>query len=1065
MRRFLKIVGGILAGVVILVVGAVVYILNVDLNAWKPEIQEAVQESTGRLLVINGPIEFELGSDTYLKATDISLTNADWGSRPQMVEVGSVDVAFKLFSLLGDTPDITRVHVDKVRAIVETNAQGMSNTDFGRKPEDTEVQAPGGDADLVLPIIRDLRIADVEVVMKDGVQNTEKTFQLTELTLGSDSADAPLALNLDAAFDDLALIMAGEMGSLQSMTDAAQPTPVDFVGNLAGIDVSIIGQIQDLAGQQGIDVTVSALGQELADAAKIAGIQVPSLGGFKVDATLKGSGDALSVDPLVVDIGKADVIHTTVNGRIADALGQDGIDLSVALKSDEVGNLSPITQAFAGQDVPALGPLDVKLQVLGGVADGLKVSGLNATLGKEDLILINAAGDIEDVARQKGIALNIDVTSPQIGSLTPVVQTVAGPDQSIPPLGPLSLKVAVNGGMTDGLAAEGLDLSLGGADTLLLSVTGGVADLLKQEGIALDIAAKSPELGNLSDIAEAYSGQPIPDIGPMNMTAKVSGGMGSGLGLSDMTVDFGRPETIKVQANGAVANLMEQTGVDLTVKAVSPEVGNLSPLVEAFSDAAVPALGPLDMSLRVAGDASGTMSLSELALALGKAETLLVEANGTVEDLVKLSGADLGFKIVSPDLSVLSDAAGTAVPSIGPVDISGQIKGDAGEPVSLDPFAAKIGDSDISGTLTFDGTGDVPSLVANLSSNRFDLKDVSPPSEGGQQSSGGGTASGGGSAAGDGKLIPKDPLPLELLSSVNAEVQYKAGTLVAVSEMTDLEIAISLQNGNLSISPFKAGIGSGSIDGTIALDASQQAAPIAVRMTGEKMALSALLAGVDMRDKIEGPLDVSIDLKGAGNNPRAIAASLDGKFQMSVYDSRVLKKAFEDAFGSLIADMLASEGGWIVLDCAVFDYDLSKGLAETKAGYTASGPVTVATRGQINLGTEELDLAVKPRGAGIATLPLQVTGTFASPSVIPDPTTVGIGILTGVLTGGIAPALLAVVGDLPEDHPCRKEIAESQEQLQNQPEDTGGAATNPVENPAKAIEEGIGGAVKSLFGD
>lgn len=1064
MRRILKIVGGILAGVVVLVVGAVVYILNVDLNAWKPEIQEAVQDSTGRLLVINGPIEFELGSDTLLKASDITLTNAEWGSRPQMVEVGSVDIELKLFSLLGDTPDITRVHVDNVRAIVETNAQGMSNTDFGTAAEEEEPKTSGGDADLVLPIIRDLRIADVEVVMKDGAQNTEQTFRLTELTLGSEAADAPLALNLDAAFDDLALIMTGQMGSLQSMTDAGQPTPVDFVGNLAGIDVSIIGQIQDLAGQQGIDVTISALGQELADAAKIAGIQVPSLGGFKVDATLKGSGDALSVDPLVVDIGKPDVIHTTVNGKIADALGQEGIELAVAVKSTEVGRLSPITRAFAGQDVPDLGPLDVKLNVLGGLEDGLQVSGLNARLGKGDLILVNAAGDIQDVMRQKGIALNIDVTSPQIGNLTPVVQQVAGPDQSIPPLGPMSLKVAVNGGMDSGLAAEGLDLTLGGADTLLLSVTGGVGDLLKQDAIDLNIAAKSPELGNLSDIAKSYSGQGIPDIGPMNMTAKVSGGMESGLGLNDLAVDFGRPETIKVQANGGIANLMAQTGVDLTVKAVSPEVGNLSPLVEAFSDAAVPALGPLDMSLRVAGDANGTMSLSELALALGKAETLLVEANGTVADLVKMSGADLGFKVVSPDLSVLSDVAGTDVPAIGPVDISGQLKGDAGEPMSLEPFAAKIGDSDISGTVTFDGTGDVPSIVARLNSDRFDLKDVSPPSEGGQTSSGGGAASGGAAQSDDGKVIPADPLPFEMLSSINADIQYKAGTLIAVSQLTDLDVAISLQNGSLTVSPFKAGVGTGSISGTIALDGSQAEAPLAIVLNGDKMGLDALLAGSGMAEKVEGPLDLTIDLKGAGNNPRAIAASLDGKFQMSVYDSRVLKKAFEDAFGDLIANMLASEGGWILLDCAVFDYDLTKGLAETKAGYTASGPVTVTTRGQINLGTEQLDLAVKPRGAGLATLPLQVSGSFTNPSVIPDPTTVGIGILTGVLTGGIAPALLAVVGDLPEDHPCRKEVAESQEQLENQPEESG-AATNPVENPAKAIEEGIGGAVKNLFGN
>ena len=58
MRRFIKILGGFLAVLVVVSVGAIVYILNIDLNDWKPEIQSAVKDATGRTLVIEGPIEF-----------------------------------------------------------------------------------------------------------------------------------------------------------------------------------------------------------------------------------------------------------------------------------------------------------------------------------------------------------------------------------------------------------------------------------------------------------------------------------------------------------------------------------------------------------------------------------------------------------------------------------------------------------------------------------------------------------------------------------------------------------------------------------------------------------------------------------------------------------------------------------------------------------------------------------------------------------------------------------------------------------------------------------------------
>jgi uncharacterized protein involved in outer membrane biogenesis len=1089
MRRFIKILGGFLAVLVVLSVGAVVYVLNVDLNDWKPEIQSAVKDATGRTLVIQGPIEFELGTDTRLKATGITLSNADWGSRPNMVEVDSVEVSLKLFSLLGSTPDITLAHVDGVRAIIEKNDQGVSNTDFQAAASgDTTSEAQKGDGeshsdggydgggDLVLPIIRDLRIADVQVVMKDPAVGPERVFTLTELTLGSQSETDPLKLNLDAAYDDLDLIMSGTMGALQTMTDSNQPTPIDFVGNLAGIDVSINGQIQDLAGQKGIDVTVSALGDELANAAKIAGIDVPKLGGFKVDATLKGSGDALSVDPLIVDVGTADVIHATVNGKIADAIGTEGVDLTVMVESKQIGNLSPITQAFAKQDVPALGPLTVNLKVLGGMEDGLQLSGLDAKVGKADLLLISAAGKVDDLMRQSGIDLAITANAPQIGNLSPIAEKFSG--QKIPALGPMAMTMNVRGDMARAVSVEDLSFNLGSQDMVTLALSGAIKDVMKQNGIDLNVAANSPELGNLSPIAKEYSGQTIPKMGPMSMTAKVAGGIESGLGLSDLAVDFGKPETIQVQVNGGVTDLLAQKGVDLTVKAVSPEVGNLSPLVKAFSSVSVPALGPLNLNMKVAGDAQDVMTLSQLDLALGTEKTLLVEARGTVSDLIKLSGADVDFKVVSPNLSVLSDLA-PGIPPIGPVDISGSLKGDNGKPITLDPFTAKIGSSDIAGTATIDATGDVLSILARLSSTRFDINDVNPPAKGkkGTAASGGastGTATGSGTSAGaapaaDGRLIPNDPLPLDVMKTVNADIEYKAATFIAtVAELTNMEIKVMLKDGKLDITPFKAGVGEGTVDGAISLDASQANPPISVSIDGKKMGLESLLAGAGMRDKIVGPLDVNIDLKGAGSTPRAIAGSLNGNTLVSLYDSRVLKKAFEDALGDTLAGLLATENGWVVIDCAVLDYDLKDGLMETKAGYTASGPITVITEGTIDLKTEKLDLSAKPAGGGgFTSVPLVITGTFANPSVIPDPKAIGLGIVAGLLSGGIAPALLAVVGDLPAGHPCKKEVEESKEQVENAPaqQPQQNAPADILKDPGKAIEEGVGGALKGLFGN
>ena len=437
------------------------------------------------------------------------------------------------------------------------------------------------------------------------------------------------------------------------------------------------------------------------------------------------------------------------------------------------------------------------------------------------------------------------------------------------------------------------------------------------------------------------------------------------------------------------------------------------------------------------------------------------------------SGADIGFQVVSPDLSALSGLVGSDVPAIGPVDVTGSVKGAAGEPITLDPFKAVIASSDIAGTATFDATGSVPKLTANLMSERFDLNDVTGGGGSGSGSTGGAASSGGSAGASggasDGRVIPADPLPFEALKGIDVDLTYTAGMFVAaVAELANFEIAIELEGGDLQVGPFSAGVGAGSLSGEIELDGSQAAAPLSIDITGSEMGLDSLLAGAGFRDRIQGPIDLRVDLDGVGNSPRAIAASLTGQVQTSIYGSKILRQAVEETAGSLVADLLASDGGWILLDCAVFDYGVTSGVMQTNAGYLASGGVSVVKEGQINLGTEELALDVKPSGGGgISSVPLIVQGTFAEPSIIPDPVSIGVGLLAGVLTGGLAPAILTVVGDLPAGHPCKASAEATQaqaEEAQSQPA-APPAVQEVIENPAKAIEEGVGDALKGLFGN
>ncbi|MEQ8602647.1 MAG: AsmA family protein [Marivibrio sp.] len=1014
MRRAWKILIGVLAVLVVIAGGGLAYVLNIDPNAYKADIEAAVMEETGRQLTINGPIELDIGTETRVAVSDVTFANADWGSQPAMASVDQLEAVVRLIPTIFGTPDVVRVRLSGVDVLVETNADGVSNTAFkpAGAPDETgehadegrEIEAPRG-GPITIPILRDVLIEDITAIVRNAQAGTENTFRLTRLSLQGEGAEAPLSLALDAALDDLPMTMAGTLGSPAAMQDASTPWEVDVTGDLVGVKVALTGAIMEPTAGRGFDLAFEAAAEELADLAAKFGVDAPQVGGFTASLALKGDSDGdLAAEDVAIDVGGPELIRLLVTGEIASATKVAGLDLAIGVEGEEIGNLSVLADRFAGHTIPDLGPFKIDARVTGGMARGIAVTGLDAAMG--------------DVG------------------------------------------------------------------TILLAAKGGIADAMNAAGVDISIDARSNQIGALSAIAESYTGQGVPALGPLDLSARLVGdlpmaGRPGKLAINDLDFGLGAEDLIRVTAAGEVADLMAQSGVavDLTAKAV--EVGNLDALAQTYTGGeGVPALGPLDLSMRIQGSSSDGLGVQNLALDFGRADTVKVTAQGSIDNALKGAGADLSFAVVSPDLGVLSQAVGGGVPSIGPVDVTGAIKAGANEPVTLEPFTAKIGDSDLAGSVIADLTGAVPKITAKLSSQRFDTVDVT--GEGGGSAQGAGDASAGqasgGAETGDGRVIPDDPLPLAALQSLDADIRYNAKQLLLQgSEFDNFQLAAALTGGRFSIDTLTADVGGGKLDGTIVLDGSTTPAPLAIDLTGDKLDLGALGGAAGLKDKLEGPLDLRIDLKGAGDSPRQIAASLDGSFSAVVVDSRVRRKAVEDAMGSnmaRLADVLfGNEGEWVVVNCAVVDYGATSGLMEAKGVFVDTDVSTVTGDGAIDLNTEELAMGIKPQ-TGVISIPLLLTGTLASPRVIPDPDpakallSVGGALLTG---GGLTAALAIMSASLPEDHPCMASAEAAQQEAQSS--DSESVQDQIKQAPEKALEgagdavKGVTDGLKNLFGN
>jgi uncharacterized protein involved in outer membrane biogenesis len=973
-------------------------------------------EETGRKLTIGGPITLEVGAETVFSISDVQFANADWGSRPQMATVAEFEAVVRLIPTLFGTPDIALIRLRGVDVLVETNADGLSNTAFGQAgaPEEGghedegpgQIEAPEGGA-ITIPILRDVLIEDITATIRNAKAGTENVFTLDHLTLAGEGAESPLTLDLEAAFDGLPLIMAGTLGAPAAMQDSGQRWDVDLTGNLAGVDVAATGGIMEPTKGRGFDIALSALGQELADIARKVGVDVPKVGPFEVRAILKGdSDDDLLADDITVNIGAPDFIHITVAGKIASLTKAAGIDLQVGVEGVETGNLSPLADRFAGQTVPDMGPYKIAMRVSGGLERGISVTGLDAALGKTGLILLSAKGGIADALNGAGVDITLAVRSNQIGALSDIAKSYTG--QGVPALGPLDVGARLVGDLpmpgrgARKIAVNDLDFALGAEDMIRITAVGGVADVMAQNGITLDVTAKSQELGRLDTLAKTYTG-------------------GQGM----------------------------------------------------------PNLGPLDLTLSVAGGMDSTLSVPTLALDMGRDQTLHVTASGSVDDALRGSGADLSFSLKSPDLSLLSELAGSPVPSIGPVDVTGVVKAGADAPVTLEPFTAKIGGSDISGSIIADLRDAVPSIVAKLSSQNFDTRDLTGENAGGQKpaakpASDTAASPDGEQADGDDeRVIPADPLPLDALGMVNADIRYTAANLnLAGSQMTNFQLAAALKDARFTIDTLTADVGAGTLDGTISLDGGKTPAPLVIDITGSDMDLGLLGGAAGLKNKLEGPLDLRIDLKGAGNSPREIASGMNGAFSAVIVDSRVRREAVEDAMGAnmtRLADVLfGNEGEWVLVNCALVDYSVTDGLMDANALYVDTDVSTVTGDGEIDLKTEELSIGLKPQ-TGIISIPLLVTGTLASPTVIPDPGKTLLSIGGALLTGGGLTAALAVLSaSLPEDHPCMTSAeAAKAEAAEDANKSTGDKVLDAPGDALKGVQgvtDGLSDGINKLFG-
>ncbi len=100
MKTLLRVLAALSLAVVVLVAALCLYLAFGDLGGHKERIEQFVTQRIGREFAIDGTFSLKLIPAIRLQAEKVRVSNAPWGSTPQMLQVGRIAATIDLWSLI-----------------------------------------------------------------------------------------------------------------------------------------------------------------------------------------------------------------------------------------------------------------------------------------------------------------------------------------------------------------------------------------------------------------------------------------------------------------------------------------------------------------------------------------------------------------------------------------------------------------------------------------------------------------------------------------------------------------------------------------------------------------------------------------------------------------------------------------------------------------------------------------------------------------------------------------------------------------------------------------------------
>ena len=245
-----------------------------------------------------------------------------------------------------------------------------------------------------------------------------------------------------------------------------------------------------------------------------------------------------------------------------------------------------------------------------------------------------------------------------------------------------------------------------------------------------------------------------------------------------------------------------------------------------------------------------------------------------------------------------------------------------------------------------------------------------------------------------------------------------------------LSFPLKLANGDLHAGPIEGRFNGSETSGDIMFKSSVKPAELTQKITIKNYDYGPIQQALNDAVNVKGSADILVDLKTSGNNGDELKANMGGNFSIvsghGEFPAKVLSFWGQGLLNVMLPDLNPQEQ--TVMNCAVVDFDLEKGIAKSNALFIDTDQLTIKGEGKYNYFKDDLDLKIKPETKSVTIagtgIPVVVSGPLSDPSYAPS--LMGLGETIGKLAlGAINPAFLLVTMTdlgLSDNHPCKKFI-------------------------------------------